>query len=122
MTSSGPGMTSKHKTADIRTIAEMSVEQCAERLAELSKGLAHPARVKIIRMLANKSPDSKCVCGEIVGALSLAQSTVSQHLKMLKETGWIQGEIERPHVCYYLVDDVFEYYTVLSIRSLGREF
>lgn len=58
-------------------------------MAQLSKGLAHPARVEIVRMLENKPQNERCVCGDIVNALPLAQSSVSQHLKVLKETGWM---------------------------------
>lgn len=81
-----------------------------KRLAELSKGLAHPVRVEIVRMLENKPLGQRCVCGDIVDALPLAQSSVSQHLKILKETGWIHGEIDGPRVCYCTVDGVFEEY------------
>lgn len=66
-------------------------------LAELAKAIAHPARVQIMRLLARKSG---CVCGEIVDEVPLAQSTVSQHLKVLKEAGLIRGEVDGPRVCY----------------------
>ena len=68
-------------------------------LAALSKAIAHPARVRIVRLLARKNT---CVCGEIVLELDLAQSTVSQHLKTMKEAGLIQGEVDGPRVCYCL--------------------
>ncbi len=68
-------------------------------LAEVSKALGHPARIKIIRLLARRG---KCLCGEIVEVLPLAQSTVSQHLKVLKDAGLIRGEIDGPRVCYCL--------------------
>jgi ArsR family transcriptional regulator, arsenate/arsenite/antimonite-responsive transcriptional repressor len=68
-------------------------------LAALSKALAHPARVRILRLLARKSA---CICGDIVGELDLAQSTVSQHLKVMKAAGLIQGEVDGPRVCYCL--------------------
>ncbi len=67
------------------------------QLAQLAKALGHPARVAILRLLIQRDA---CVCGEIVDALPLAQSTVSQHLKQLKEAGLIQGEIDGPRVCY----------------------
>ena len=67
------------------------------RIARYAKALAHPARVAILRFLINKR---SCVCGDIVDELPLAQSTVSQHLKELKEAGLIQGEIEGKRVCY----------------------
>ena len=66
-------------------------------LARLAKALGHPARVAIVRMLAD---GGGCVCGDIVSRLPLAQATVSQHLKVLKEAGLIQGEIDPPRVCY----------------------
>lgn len=70
-----------------------------EELAGLAKALGHPARVKIVRLLARRG---RCVCGEIVAELPLAQSTVSQHLKILKEGGLIRGEVDGPRVCYCL--------------------
>lgn len=68
-------------------------------LADLAKALAHPARIAILRVLARRS---SCICGEIVDELPLSQSTVSQHLKALKEAGLIQGEIDGPKTCYCL--------------------
>ena len=68
-------------------------------LALLAKAIAHPARVRILRLLAERDT---CVCGELVEALPLAQSTVSQHLKILKDAGLIRGEINPPQVCYCL--------------------
>ena len=90
-------------------------------LSELSKGLAHPVRVEIVRMLENKPAGQRCVCGDIVNAFPLAQSSVSQHLKILKETGWIQGEIDGPRVCYCTVDGIFEYYKDLLESSIHGE-
>lgn len=68
-----------------------------EELAALAKALGHPARVKILRMLVRRNT---CICGDIVDELDLAQSTVSQHLKVLKQTGLIRGDIDGPRVCY----------------------
>jgi ArsR family transcriptional regulator len=68
-----------------------------EDIAALGWGLAHPARVAIMRLLLERGG---CICGDIVDALPLAQATVSQHLKVLKETGWVSGEIDGPRVCY----------------------
>jgi ArsR family transcriptional regulator, arsenate/arsenite/antimonite-responsive transcriptional repressor len=67
------------------------------RLATLAKALGHPLRVRILRLLAKHNA---CVCGELVDELPVAQSTVSQHLKMLKQAGLVQGEIDGPRVCY----------------------
>ena len=68
-----------------------------EDLAELAKALGHPARVAVMRLLLTRGD---CICGDIVDRLPLAQATVSQHLKVLKEAGWIQGTIDGPRVCY----------------------
>jgi ArsR family transcriptional regulator len=66
-------------------------------LATLTKALGHPARVQIVRLLVRREA---CICGDIVDELPLAQSTVSQHLKVLKEAGLVKGEIDGPRVCY----------------------
>ena len=68
-----------------------------EDVAALAWGLAHPARATILRLLLERGG---CNCGVIVDSMPLAQATVSQHLKVLKETGWIEGEIDGPRVCY----------------------
>ena len=70
-----------------------------QSLADIAKALSHPARIAIMRILAQRGT---CVCGEIVDVLPLAQSTVSQHLKALKDAGLIQGEVEGPRSCYCL--------------------
>ena len=111
-------MTTPDGNDTVNAMADLSFEACRERLAGLSKGLGHPARVQIINMLANRPQHAKCVCGDIVEALPLAQSTVSQHLKVLKETGWIRGEIDRPRICYCLIDGVIPYYSALMARCL----
>ena len=72
----------------------------ADELALLAKALGHPTRVQILRVLLARE---SCLCGEIVDRLPLAQATVSQHLKVLKDTGLIQGEIDGPRTCYCAV-------------------
>lgn len=67
------------------------------KLAKYAKALAHPARIAILKILAKKAT---CICGDIVEELPLSQSTVSQHLKELKDAGLIHGEIEGTKVCY----------------------
>lgn len=76
-----------------------------QELALFAKALAHPARIAILKVLAQKN---ECVCGEIVDVLPLAQSTVSQHLKELKEAGLIKGTIEGPRSCYCINWKAFE--------------
>ncbi len=67
------------------------------KLAQYAKALAHPARVAILKTLAE---NNVCICGEIVDLMPLAQSTVSQHLKALQKAGLIRGEIDGPKSCY----------------------
>ena len=73
-----------------------------EQLAALAKALAHPARLRILRLLLS-TPG--CIGGDIVEAVGLAQSTVSEHLRILKAAGLISGTITGPRVCYALVPE-----------------
>ena len=68
-------------------------------IAAVAKALGHPARVHIVRLLIAKQ---SCIGCDIVDEIGLAQSTVSEHLRILKAAGVITGEIERPRVCYSL--------------------
>ncbi|WP_210516620.1 ArsR/SmtB family transcription factor [Hymenobacter terricola] len=70
-----------------------------QQIAVIAKALGHPARVAILRLLAQRQ---SCVCGELVLELPISQSTVSQHLKELKAAGLVQGEVDGPRVCYCL--------------------
>ncbi|MDQ6902824.1 MAG: metalloregulator ArsR/SmtB family transcription factor [Bacteroidota bacterium] len=67
------------------------------KIAKYAKALAHPARISILKLLIKKQA---CICGDIVDELPLSQSTVSQHLKELKDAGLIQGDIDGATVCY----------------------
>lgn len=67
--------------------------------ANLAKALSHPARIAILEILANRD---SCMCGDITEKLPLAQSTVSQHLKVLKDSGVISGKINGLSICYDL--------------------
>lgn len=67
------------------------------KLAKYAKALGHPARIAILQLLLKKQ---NCICGDIVDELPLSQSTVSQHLKELKETGLIKGDIDGVKICY----------------------
>ncbi|MFC1565661.1 ArsR/SmtB family transcription factor [Candidatus Neomarinimicrobiota bacterium] len=71
-------------------------------LAQFAKAIAHPARIQILEHLALRNT---CICGDIVKELPLSQSTVSQHLKALKEAGLIIGQVEAPAVCYCINSD-----------------
>jgi ArsR family transcriptional regulator len=68
-----------------------------DELARYAKALGHPARVKVLRILAQQET---CVSGLIAEQFDLAPSTVSQHLKVLKESGLIRGEVDGPRICY----------------------
>lgn len=82
---------------------EFSVKD--NRIAKYSKALSHPARVAILKLLIQKQA---CICGDIVDEIPLSQSTVSQHLKELKEAGLIKGEIEGAKVCYCVDEKEWE--------------
>lgn len=86
------------------------------QLARLASALGHPARVAIVRFLQRRG---ECVCGEIVDVLPLAQSTVSQHLKVLKEAGWIMGAVQGPRTCYCLNPDALERFQILWADSFA---
>lgn len=77
----------------------MKMSSADNDLALLTKALGHPARIRIIRFLAKQT---SCMCGDIVNELPLAQSTVSQHLKVLKDAGLIRGDVDGPRICYCL--------------------
>jgi ArsR family transcriptional regulator len=87
-------VTAPREEPDLRPVEGDAAD---EELAALAKALGHPARVQIMRLLARRNA---CICGDIVDELPLAQSTVSQHLKVLKEAGLIQGEVDGPRTCY----------------------
>jgi len=86
-----------------------------EFIAAMCKALGHPARVMIINYLQKID---RCLCGEIVDLLPLAQSTVSQHLKCLKEAGLVKGEVEGPRTCYCLDKTILRKFTLL-VEALG---
>jgi len=81
-------------------------------ISEFAKALSHPAKIAILTTLARRR---ECICGELVIDLPLAQSTVSQHLKVLKDLGLIRGEVDGPRSKYCINWKVFEKYQ----RQLG---
>ena len=85
-----------------------------QELAEFAKALSHPARIAILKVLAQKN---ECICGEIVEVLPLAQSTVSQHLKELTGAGLIEGSVDGPRSCYCINWKAFEKFSA-DITSL----
>jgi ArsR family transcriptional regulator len=78
---------------------QITITENEERLSRMLKALGNPVRFQIIKKLAEKQ---MCITGEIVEFTTLAQSTVSQHLKVLREAGLIKGEVEGPATCYCL--------------------
>lgn len=80
-----------------RSKSELIFKEDTERLARYAKALGHPVRIKILNHLIQQNT---CNTGELVDVFPLAQSTVSQHLKELKNAGLIQGELEPPKVKY----------------------
>lgn len=76
-----------------------SFDNFFQEISDIAKALSHPARLEILRILARRR---ECICGDIVDLIPLAQSTVSQHLKSLKQSGLIKGEIDGPKTCYCL--------------------
>jgi predicted transcriptional regulator len=74
-------------------------------IARYAKALSHPARIAILKLLASMDT---CFCGEMVGELPIAQATVSQHLKELKDSGLIQGCIEPPKVRYCIEPETWK--------------
>jgi DNA-binding transcriptional ArsR family regulator len=87
-------------------------------LARYSKALSHPARVAILQLLQERKT---CICGDIVEDLPIAQSTVSQHLKELKHSGLIKGEIDGTSVCYCIDESEWKKATQL-LRSFFEGF
>jgi DNA-binding transcriptional ArsR family regulator len=74
-------------------------------IATYAKAIGHPARVAIIDYLLQHN---SCICNDLVEELPLSQSTISQHLKELKQVGIIKGEIEGPKMCYCIDENVWK--------------
>lgn len=85
------------------------------RLAQICKALGHPVRMQIMQLLET---EDKCFCGRIVDHLPLAQSTVSQHIKCLKEAGLVLGENEGAGTCYHVDAAMLRRF----LKSLARAF
>ena len=99
--------TREHRTARKETTDPLDPES----FAAICKALGHPARIRIVRFLNEMD---RCICGQIVEILPLAQSTVSQHLKCLKEAGLIKGEVEGLFTCYCLDRAILEKFKRLA--------
>ena len=88
------------------------------QIATIAKALGHPARIAIIEYLMKVN---ECICGDIVNELPLAQPTVSQHLKELKNAGLIQGTIEGTSVCYCIDPKVWKEYQQMFSSFFTKE-
>ncbi len=93
----------KYRLMGLTKVEEFTVKE--NKIALYAKALAHPARVAIIQMLLK---NQSCICGDIVDELPLSQSTVSQHLKELKNAGLIKGDIEGVKICYCINEKEWE--------------
>ena len=85
-------------------------------LAAACKALSHPARLAILQLLAKRG---SCICGEIVDVMPLSQATVSQHLKVLREAGLVQGTIDGPRSCYCIDSEAMAALRVEMNRLFG---
>lgn len=92
------------------------------QIALLAKAMGHPARIAILEFLLNAK---SCICGDIVNELPLAQPTVSQHLKELKNAGLIKGNIEGNAICYCINEQGFEkiktFFEIVTSKSNSDE-
>ncbi|MGM0414732.1 MAG: arsenite methyltransferase, partial [Bacillota bacterium] len=96
------------------TAKKPAVEFSAEEYARLAGALGNAHRVEILKILAAQPADARCMVGSLVDQLPISQSTVSQHLKVLKEAGWIIGQTDGPRTCYCLNDETARNFKVLT--------
>ncbi|WEK71738.1 MAG: metalloregulator ArsR/SmtB family transcription factor [Candidatus Chryseobacterium colombiense] len=97
------------------TKADFFTEQ-QNKMAAIAKALGHPARIAIIEYLLKVN---ECICGDIVNELPLAQPTVSQHLKELKNAGLIKGNIDGKSICYCIDEKAFEVLNVFFSKVIS---
>ncbi|WP_405397228.1 ArsR/SmtB family transcription factor [Maribacter sp. Asnod2-G09] len=97
-----------------RSIKHIEYKEDTEALALLAKALGHPTRIAILKYLKDQS---SCFTGDLVDVFPLAQSTISQHLKELKNAGLIKGELEPPKIKYCINEDKWN-----TARSLFKQF
>jgi len=89
-----------------------------QALAAFAKAISHPARIAILGVLAQRN---QCICGDIVEVMPLSQSTVSQHLKELKNAGLVNGEVEGPRTCYCINWEAFEKFNA-DLNAMFQQF
>lgn len=88
------------------------------QIATIAKAFAHPARVAILQQLFKLNA---CICGDLVAEIGLAQPTISQHLKELKNLGLIKGNVEGTSVCYCINEEVWETSKELFTAFLNQD-
>jgi ArsR family transcriptional regulator len=98
----------------MKTIEQTTTDEA--RAVQLFRALANPARYRIVELLAARN---ECIVGDLVEALPLSQSSVSEHLKVLKEAGIVQGTIDGPNRCYCLDPRAFAFLGKLVDRLAG---
>jgi ArsR family transcriptional regulator len=95
----------------MKTLEQTTTDEA--RAVRMFRALANPARFRIVELLAARS---ECIVGDLVDALPLAQSSVSEHLKVLKDAGIVQGTIDGPNRCYCLDPEAFAFLRTLATR------
>lgn len=96
------------------TAEKPAIEFLSEEYARLAGALGNTHRIEILKILAAQPEDDRCMVGSLVDQLPISQSTVSQHLKVLKESGWIIGQADGPSICYCLNEETAKRYKVLT--------
>lgn len=102
-----------------RTTQNISYSENSEQTARFAKALSHPVRLEILKLL---STQSCCFTGDLVDVLPYAQSTVSQHLKELKDAGLIQGELNPPRIQYCINKENWDKAKQLFLNLFDEDF
>lgn len=83
----------------LKSLADIQLnEEQEQELAAYAKAIGHPVRVRLLRILAS----GECLGGDLVGQIGLAQSTVSEHLRILREAGLVEAKVQHPRTCFYM--------------------
>ena len=96
------------------TAEKPAVKFSPDEYARLAGALGNTHRVEILKILAAQPADDRCMVGSLVDQLPISQSTVSQHLKVLKEAGWIIGQTDGPRTCYCLNEETASRFKMLT--------
>ena len=99
----------------MKTLAQTTTDEA--RAVRMFRALSSPARFRIVELLAARN---ECIVGDLVEALPLAQSSVSEHLKVLRDAGIVQGTIDGPNRCYCLDPDAFAFLREVIARLQNR--